>query len=494
MEIVKKSTLYTISAFVSGAAVMAIEMSATRLLAPYFGNSLYVWTNVIGLIMMALAAGYYCGGRLADQKPKASIYFSLIFLTGAWALVIPFVSGPFFAIITRSFSNLAEVVRIGSFVAVAFLFVFPLFLLGMIVPFTVKMVLVHVEEAGTVSGKISMISTLGSLVGTFLPAFVLIPVLGTTKTFVCIGIVLMLLAAFGLRKWIFVIIALASIGFFWLVPPVFAHDSIIYAKDSPYGFVFVTEDEEGVRRLHVNNPIGTQSLYDPASPLAPEPYYYSYFGVLPAMVETPQTVLILGHGGGSFTRIFNAYYPELSVTGVEIDPTMTEAAELTMGLLDATVEIVYADARTYLLNTEKNYDLILVDTYQTSSIPAHLATHEFFELVHSRLNEGGLVALNASSASGDFLNSLVKSVDIHFDQMAAYAVPNSTNSMILGSDDLNFDFLRAVPEMLSEKAAAVTEGLYEFSFSDEVEVFTDEKATRVEILSDAMHMQVLQGF
>lgn len=472
---------------------MAMEMSATRLLAPYFGTSLYVWTNVIGLIMVALAGGYYLGGRLADRRPKPNIYFGLIFFTGVWVLLVPFVSSPFFTLLTQSFSNLAEVARVGSFVAVGILFVLPMFLLGMIVPFTVKLVLAHLEEAGRVSGKVSMISTAGSLVGTFLPAFVLIPLLGTTKTFVCIGIVLMLLAAFGLRRWVIFLIAIASIGFLWLVPPVYAEDSIIYSKDSSYGFVFVTEDEWGIRRLHVNNPFGTQSLYDPSTPLAPERYYYSYFGVLPAMLEEVQSVLILGHGGGSFTRIFNAYYPELSITGVEIDPAMIEAAEATMGFSEAEVEIFYGDARTYLLTTEETYDLILIDTYQGMNIPAHLATQEFFALAESRLKEDGLVALNAASTTSLFLDSLVKSLSVNFENAAALAIPDSYNSMILGSNSNHFDLIHEVPEELREQAAAVESGLYTFDLSY-AQPFTDEKLTQVEILNDRMYMEVLSKF
>ena len=490
----KKTALYYFSAFVSGTAVMAVEMSSTRLLAPYFGNSLYVWTNVIGIIMVALAAGYYFGGRLADRHPEPSFYFSLFFVTGIWTVFIPFFAVPFFEKLIYAFSNMADVVLYGSFIAVLFLFSLPMVFLGMIVPFTVKMVLQHVNQAGSISGKISMVSTMGSLVGTFLPAFVLIPVFGTTKTFVLIGIVLMLTAAMALRKIILALVGLACIGLFWLVPPVYANDTIIYSKDSAYSYIFITEDGAGVRRLHVNSPLGTQSIYDPSSAIPEDRYYYSYFGVLPAMLESPKTVLILGHAGGTFTRIFNTYYPELSITGVELDPAMSAAAEQYMGLLEADVDIVHEDARTYLLNTSKNYDLILIDTYQSMNIPAHLATQEFFALAGSHLNEGGIVALNAASGESEFLDVLENSIAMHFENSAVLEIPGSYNSMILGSDDRDFSVIEALPVSLVSKGEYLDEHLVSISFDPTKEVFTDEKSTRVEILTNQMEMEIFKDF
>ena len=499
--IVKKSSIYLFSAFVSGAAVMAVEMSGTRILAPYFGNSLYVWTNLLGLVMMALAAGYFFGGRLSDKKPKPELYFTLFFAAGLWVLLLPFVATPIFKLLFYVFSNFANTVPLGSFVAVSLLFVVPMFFLGMVLPFTVKLITAHVEHVGSVSGKVSMVSTVGSLVGTFLPAFILIPILGTTKTFILIAVILMLTAAMGLRKIFFGFFPVASVLIIlmgWLsassVPPVYAQSDIIFSKDSAYGFVFVTEDEEGIRRLHVNSPIGTQSLYDPESALPPEGYYYSYFGVLPAMMEDPKNVLILGHAGGSFTRIFNAYYPELDITGVEIDPLMTEVSMKYMGLEDADVDIVHADARTYLLSTEESYDLILIDTYQSMNIPSHLATHEFFALVASRLNSGGLVALNAASGESDFLYVLGNSMAKNFAFSGILKIPDSYNSILLGSATQDFTFLSDIPEALRDKAVYVSKNLLALFYDSSREVFTDEKATRAEILNDEMHLEIYKNF
>jgi len=490
----KKHLLYYFSAFICGMAVMAVELSAARLLAPYFGNSLYVWTNVIGLIMVALAAGYYFGGRLADKNPRREVYFALILLTGFWTVLIPFFSPLLFEQLTTGFSNLALAVKWGSFFAVTFLFALPMFLLGMIVPFTVKMVIQNVAKVGSLSGKISTVSTLGSLVGTFLPAFLLIPVFGTTKTFIFIGLLLIFLAAFGLRKWWVFILATLGLGLFWLVPPVYANDAVIYAKDSPYGYIFVTEDAEGVRRLHIDNPLGTQSIYNPASVLPEEHYYYSYFGVLPSMIEEPKTVLILGHAGGSFTRIFNTYYPELEITGVEIDPAVTRIAEEYMGLSDATVNIVHADARTFLLNTEEQYDLILIDTYHASNIPAHLATQEFYALAASHLDEDGILALNAASDEGPFLNALAATLASQFEFAAYLNIPDSFNAMIIGSNKA-FDFYTDSPEDLAGKR----DYLYQYLTSvteliSNSEIFTDEKMSRVEIFTEQMYMQIIKEF
>ncbi len=487
----QKHLLYYFSAFVCGMAVMAVEISAARLMSPYFGNSLYVWTNIIGLIMVALAGGYYFGGRLADKHPHRDAYFALVFLTGVWTVLIPFAAPALFENLTTGFSNLALTVKWGSFFAVAFLFAVPMFLLGMIVPFTVKLVIKNVASMGRESGQISTISTLGSLVGTFLPAFVLIPVLGTTKTFVFVGLMLIFLAAFGLRKWWTFFLALAGVGLFWLVPPVYASDDVIYSEDSPYGYIFITEDEEGVRRLHIDNPLGTQSVYDPNSVIPDDRYYYSYFGVLPAMVQSPKKVLILGHAGGTFTRIFNAYWPELEITGVELDPAVTRISQEYLGLSDADVEIVHADARTFLQNTDESYDLILIDTYHASNIPAHLATEEFFALAASRLNEDGVLALNAASAQGVFLDTLVNTVASAFTEVGRVQIPGSFNTMIIGHDGFG---IGEVPEALAERSAYVQAKLKTVTYDAALESFTDDKMSRIEILTEQMYMELMQGF
>jgi len=395
---IKPQKLYLFSAFLCGLVVMAIEMSASRVLAPYFGNSLYVWTNVIGLVMVALAIGYYLGCRVSYLRPNSNLYFLLILITGAWTLLTPFIARVLLPILSTGFANLYTVTLAGSFISVCVLFVLPLLFLGMIVPFTVKLYVHDLPTLGSASGKISTISTAGSLVGTFFPVFVLIPVFGTMNTFIFLGILLILLSALGLKnKWI-LIFGISFFLLFFLTPKVFAGECVIASDESPYGFISVTEDESGIRRLHVENQIGTQSIYDPSDPISGDRYYYGYFAVLPAMIENPKDVLILGHAGGTFTRLYNEYYPELSITGIEIDPAVTNMANEYMGLLDADVNIVHADARTYVLNTDQKYDLILVDAYHSASIPAHLATSEFFELCKSSLTEGGILAINVASS------------------------------------------------------------------------------------------------
>lgn len=490
---ISSSLLLFITAFVSGLAVMAVELSGTRLLAPYFGTSLYVWTNVIGLIMLALAGGYFFGGILADRAPRLSVYYFIIFATGIWVLFIPFIAAPLFGFLSHGLGELASVVRFGSFVAVAILFIVPMFLLGMIVPFTVKLLLARVEQAGRVSGRVSMVSTVGSLVGTFLPAFVLIPIFGTTRSFVLLGCLLLVLSSVGLKKvWLF-ILAILSSGLFWMVPPVYADDAIIISQESPYGFIFVTQDEDGLRRLHVDQALGSQSIYDPSGTLLPERYYYSYFALLPTLIENPKEVLILGHAGGSFTRILNEFYPDLKVTGVEIDPAVTEIAMESMGLEDLNVEIIHADARSFLINSQNLYDLILIDTYHNASIPSHLATQEFFSLTKSRLSAGGVLALNIAAADSDFLDTLINTFADEFELAARYAVPGSFNTMVFGQESSSFKW-SAPPPSLENLFQSLLTDMNGVTYYSSHEIFIDEKPTRVDILTEQMLMNLYESF
>lgn len=494
----KQKLFYFLSAFICGAAVMSVEMSGTRLLAPYFGTSLFVWTNVIGVIMMALTLGYALGGKMADRHPHAMLYFFWIGVTGIWVMGIPFLAALILPPLSHGFGDLENSLRLGSLAAVLLLLAFPMVLLGMVVPFTVRLMAEKIQNIGTLSGRVSAISAMGSLLGTFSPAFILIPTLGTTKTFIFIGLSLCFLAACGLRNIFLMILTVLGGGLFWLVPPVYAAANVVASMESPYGFVFVTENGRGVRALHIDTALGTQSFYDPENILPPESYYYGYFGVLPTMVEDAKTVLILGHAGGSFTRIFNEYYPELEITGIEIDPVVTQIAQEKMGMDHAQVEIIHADARQFLLNTDQKYDLILVDAYHGANIPAHLATVEFFRLCQERLNEGGLVALNAASTTGDFLDTLRNSLAASFPSVLSFAIPGSFNSVLVARDEpeeVKIFFETPPPDLQSFYAQLFLPEKWLRSFYQEsMPTFHDEKLSEVELKNEKMFMQLLSTF
>lgn len=462
---------------------MAVEMSASRLLSPYFGNTLFVWTNLIGLIMLALSIGYFWGGRLADKNPVPQAYFLLILFAAIWILFLPFYSKLVVSSVLSIFPTLVGLVQWGSFISVLLLLIVPMVLLGMIIPYTVKMLALKIKDIGGVAGRVSSVSTIGSILGTFLPAFVFIPFLGTTKTFILLGVLLFFVAAVGLRLWWVYILAAASVVLFWFVPPVFADSAIIVEVDSPYNHIFVKERESGRREFYLNNQFGMQSVYEPAGPLVKE--YYSYYSVLPEMAENTKKILILGHAGGSFTRIFNAYYPEISITGVELDPAVTFIAKEYFHLDSANVEIVHADARSFLNTTSEKFDLIIMDAYNVTFVPSHLATQEFFQLVDEHLNEGGVLAMNAISHESDFLNILTNTLCGVFSKVLRAEIPTSENSIIVVNKGGDFSISEVQVDLQKYKDYLEGNG-HIYSQKEGEKIFTDDKSALVELKTQEM--------
>lgn len=486
----RPSFFYYITAFAAGMAVMVAELTLSRLLAPYFGTSLFVWTNVIALVMLALSAGYYFGGRLADKNPKPSLYFLLLGGAGLWLVVLPFFAPLLFQANLLFWSNLATLVQWGSLLSVSVLLLVPMLFLGMIMPFSVKLIAQDMAHLGRDSGRVSMVSTAGSLLGTFLPALVLIPTVGSSRTFILMGLLLVFLALVGLRRyWALGLVCLGGILMLW-APPVFAMPGLIYDDESAYGHVFVQEKQGGVRNLFIDTTFGIQSVYQPNLELGN--HYYSYFGLVPSMLPPgAHKVLILGHGGGIFTRVYNALYPDLEITGVELDPAVTEAGREVLNLNDLDVNIVHSDARAFLNASKESYDLILVDVYHGSSIPPHLATQEFFVLVAEHLNAGGIMAMNIASTQGPFLDGLVTTVGTEFKKLKTLAIPNSYNTMLLAGTEPFV--LGEVPEILvAQKELYQADAMTPQFLTGEV--FTDDKSSRVEVLGQTMLLKLFARF
>lgn len=467
---------------------MAVEMTASRLLSPFFGNSLFVWTNIIGLIMLALSLGYYLGGIAADKRPQSIPYFSLILFTSVWILLIPLFSNTVINSIIRLFPTLSGMMIFGSFLSVLFLIVVPMILLGMIVPYTVKLVTKDLVELGRASGHVSAFSTFGSICGTFLPAFVFIPIFGTSNTFLIVGLILFLVAILGLKKiWLLPFVLLVLPMFFLPAHRVFADDDIIYSTDSPYQLIFVKQDERGRREFYLDNRFGIQSVYDPDKVLLNE--YYSYFGILPTMMDNPRKVLILGHAGGSFTRIFNKYFPDLDITGVELDPKVTDTARKYFFLNDLDVTIIDGDARGFLMTTDEKYDLIIMDAYHVLSIPTHLATREFFATVKAHLYDNGIFAANVLSHESDFLSSVANTVSSEFSKVELLPIPTSLNTMLIASESGKFE-ANDLPADLYVFNDFFEANKYSWDFDPDVDVFTDDKSALVDLKTQAMMLDL----
>lgn len=477
----KKPAIYYFTAFICGAAVMTAEMSASRLMAPYFGSSLYTWTNIVGLVMIALALGAVMGGKLADKNSSPKTYFTIILLTGVWIVLIPFFAEIVFKLIINLLPS--QMAVSGSFFGILVLMFVPLVLLGMVVPFTMKLVAKDMKNIATVLGKVSALSTFGSIIGTFLPAFLLIPFLGTTKTFVLVGIILIFNAAIGLSA--FFLLGILSLGLFFIVPPVFANDKIIYTEDSPYHFIFIEEAGEGRHYLMLDNPFGVHSKYDPAQLVLHD--YISYMAALTSNVEAPKRALILGNASGSLSRIINTLYPEIKVTAIEIDPAITEVSRKYMGLTDSGTEIIHSDARAFLINDTNKYDLVFMDTFNALDIPVHLTSQEFFGLVKDHMSDDGLLGINVVSFDDSFLMGLANTVSTNFSNVS-YAKVNSTENYILIAGNKESFTADSVPEELSYESQVMALTGKIFSQDSTIPIFTDDK-TIAELLSARNSME-----
>lgn len=387
--------------FGAGIGALATEITASRLLAPYFGSSTIVWANLIGIVLAALALGYWLGGRIADSRPRSSLLGAIVLVAAVCVAAIPFVAKPFLDLTVEGLDEASAGAVIGSFVAVLLLFAPPVVLLGMVSPFAIRLAVASIETAGAVAGRLYALSTAGSLLGTFLSALVLIPALGTQRTFLVVAALLALSSCLLLGvRYVVVAAALAALV---AVPPgaVRAEAGLLHEETSYYQYIQVVERPDGRRLLSLNEGVAVHSVWRPDSVLTGG--VWDAFLALPSLLDRPlERVAILGNAAGTTARALGVYYPNAHVDGVELDPAVSRVGRRYFAMDENPRLTVHdADARPYLRTTDRRYDLIVVDAYRQPYVPFYLATREFFRLVRERLAPGGIVALNVAAVPDD---------------------------------------------------------------------------------------------
>jgi spermidine synthase len=376
------------------------EICASRLLAPYFGASTVVWANVIGLVLAALAVGYWLGGRIADRHPHGYVLGRLVVAAAVLIAVVPFAAQPLLDLTVRGLNNVSAGAVVGSFLGSLLLFAPPVVLLGTAAPFAIRLSVSDVAVAGAVSGRLYALSTIGSILGVFVPAILLIELIGTQRTLVATAVVVAFGGSLLLgRRWVVAPLALAAV---LAVPAgiVKAVPGLLYEKESQYQFVQVVQHGPE-RDLYLNEGIAVHSEWRRNTVLTGDEWDM-FLTVPPLLGRTVGSVAILGNAGGTTARAYGVFYPSGRIDGVELDPVVTAAARRYMGLNRIrSLHVITADARPFLQRTHARFDAILIDAYRQPYVPFYLATQQFFRLVRSRLRPGGIVALNVATVPGD---------------------------------------------------------------------------------------------
>lgn len=445
-SILNRKTFLYLTEFFAGMSVMAVELGASRLLAPYFSSSQIVWTIIIGTIMIAMALGNIYGGRTADKSPNPDKLYWRIMIAAIWIALIPVV-GKYIIIGISAvliFSINSNFLVIAAFAACMVVFVFPLFLLGTVTPSLVKYTVDSLDDNGKTVGTLGAFNTIGSIIGTFVPTFVTIPAVGTSITFLIFaGILLALSIAYfvsektGTKKVVvssIIFILCCALGYsdsfaFWT-------DDLTYEGESVYNYLQVYEDDEKVA-LSTNVLFGVQSVYMKEDGLTG--MYYDYAMAAPLMIAdkavSDMDVLILGMGTGTYATQCEKYFGDMNIEGVEIDGKITELSQEYFSLSD-TIPVTTYDGRAFLNASDKKYDVIMVDAYQDITIPFQMSSVEFFTLVKEHLTDDGIMVVNMNmrgSSEGNINEYLADTIGSVFAAEYTVDVSGSTNRELFAS-------------------------------------------------------------
>ena len=504
-KILKNKLYLYLTEFFAGMSVMAVELGASRLLAPYFSSSQIVWTIIIGTIMIAMALGNLYGGRAADKNPDPDRLYLRIIIAAIWIAAIPVV-GKYIIIGISAlliFTVSTNFLVIAAFAACMIIFVFPLFLLGTVTPSLVKFSVDSLDDSGSVVGRLNASNTIGSIIGTFVPTFISIPAVGTSITFLIFaGILLLLCAIYFISSKVnftkakrlpismvlfFICCLLGHNNSF-----AFWENDLTYEGESIYNYLQVRETEDRVI-LSTNVLFGVQSVYLKKN--GPTGMYYDYaMAALPMTgrfkntdAGDPMKVLILGNGSGTFATQCERYYKNIDITGVEIDEKISNLAYKYFELPD-DLDVTTYDGRAYLNAVKDKYDLIMVDAYQDITIPFQMSSVEFFKLVADHLNEDGVMVVNMnmrSNSKGNINEYLSDTIASVFPFVMTSDVSGSYNKILYAGfndkmDEGLFNQVESEEDKdLKEIYSKASEGLAFYESGDLI--MTDDKAP-VELL------------
>jgi spermidine synthase len=394
--------------FSVGAAALGIEIAAVRLLAPYFGASTIVWANTIGIVLVALSVGYWWGGRLADRRPELRAMCRVIMAAAVVTAAVPFVSRPLLDVGVEALDAVSAGAFVGSMLATLLLIAAPVLLLGTVAPWALRIGIGRVEDSGQLAGRLYAVSTLGSLMGTLVAALLLIPALGTRRTFLLFALLLSITALIGLRPpraYLAVPVAIAAL---MLVPTGTIKradgERVVYETETAYQYARVVEGPTGRRVLELNEGQAIHSLYDPAAPTPLTGTYWDghLLWTFATTGRAPRRVAMLGNAAGTVSSTFARYLPETRIDGVEIDGELSRIGRRYFAMDNPRLTVHDQDARPFLRGSKARYDSISLDTYRQPYIPFYLVTREFFQLARSRLTGGGVLIVNVGHPRGQF--------------------------------------------------------------------------------------------
>src|SRR5436309_9534668 len=425
--------LLNVVVFISGAVLMALEIVGSRVLAPHFGSSIFVWGSLISVVLAALSIGYYWGGWLSAREPSYGKLLTLLLIPGILIFFLPFI----YPSVNESIASVDFGNRLNPLVACSALFLLPGIFLGTISPYVIRLAATHIDTVGSTAGTLYAVSTCGCIFGTLLTAFYLIPALGVSNiihtlgiTLVCLSLVVVPLIRLQRVSIARAVTAVSFIlGLVSMVWTPFAWAKTLLQKDTFYHRIRIEEDDEA-RYMYFDRTL--QSAMNLKDPTALRLIYSRYTSLGFTFRPDAKRILIIGLGGGSIPKKLQKEFPSLEIDVVEIDPEVIQIAKNHFNVREINRLHLHAqDGRLFLTRTANQYDIILLDAYYADAMPFHLATREFFELAQRKLTPNGIVVANLISAvtgpSGKIARAFVKTERRVFPQTYVFAARRAEN-------------------------------------------------------------------
>lgn len=399
-----KKYLLEITTFIAGATGMIIELVASRILSPYLGNSNLIWTCIIGMMLAFMSLGYFIGGKLSDKHPKRNLLTLFLLNSATFISLIPMIE--IYAIEPISKINFS--LPLLAIICSTITFGIPSMFLATASPFAVKLKDKDLEEIGGVSGRMSALSTIGSIVGTFLAGFVLIPKLGVKNIILLVVIVLVILSYLIYEdkdikytlKTIATLVILVSLVLVGKKMFLQKHEDMILDTDSEYSRIWIKKftNNSGKEYNTLEVDTGYESIASGEKNLTAE--YLKYYDLFNYYQENTENVLMIGGAAYTYPSYFLEQYKDKKIDVVEIDSKMTELAEkyFDLNTQNKNLNIYHEDGRRYINTTQNKYDCILIDAFKGLNVPFQLTTEEALIQAKRNLNENGIVITNIISA------------------------------------------------------------------------------------------------